>query len=173
MERNVLNDVKKKAVSLLSGGLDSTLATKIVLEQKIEVIAVNYLTPFCRCNRLKGCKSVAKKMVDQFGIKIKMQYLGEEFLQILKNPKYGYGKNLNPCIDCRILMLKRAKKFMEEVGADFIVTGEVLGQRPKSQYLKALKLIEKEAGVEGLVLRPLSAKILPLSIPRPFKNFYL
>ncbi|TET47754.1 tRNA 4-thiouridine(8) synthase ThiI, partial [Candidatus Aerophobetes bacterium] len=81
------------------------------------------------------------------------------------NPKHGYGKNLNPCIDCRILMLKNAKKLMEEKGASFLITGEVLGQRPRSQYLAALKIIEREGGLDGLVLRPLSAKLLPLSVP--------
>ncbi len=154
-----------KAVALLSGGLDSTLAVKVVLEEGIEIVALNFFSPFCLCNRKTGCKSIAKKITDEFGIELKVIHVGEEYIEILKNPKHGYGKNLNPCIDCRILMLTRAKEFMQEIGASFIITGEVLGQRPMSQHRAALKTIEKESGLEGLILRPLSAKLFPLSIP--------
>lgn len=154
-----------KAIALLSGGLDSTLAVKVVLEEGIEIVALNFFSPFCLCNRKTGCKSIAKKITDEFGIELKVIYLGEEYIEIVKNPGHGYGKNLNPCIDCRILMLRHAKEFMQEIGASFIVTGEVLGQRPMSQYRAALKTIEKESGLEGLILRPLSAKLLPQSIP--------
>lgn len=154
-----------KAIVLFSGGLDSSLAIKIMQEQGIDIIALNFLTPFCLCNRKKGCGHYAKKVAQEFGIEFKLIYLGEEYLEIIKNPKYGYGKNLNPCIDCRIMILRKAKEFMKEIGADFIVTGEVLGQRPKSQHRKALMIIEKEAGLEGLILRPLSAKLLPATIP--------
>lgn len=154
-----------KAVSLFSGGLDSILATKIVLEQGIDVFVLNFSTPFFRWNNCKRGKFILKEIEEQKEIKFKSIYLGEEYLEILKKPKYGYGKNLNPCIDCKILMFKHAKKFMEEINANFIITGEVLGQRPKSQHLYGLKIIEKETGLEGLILRPLSAKILPPSIP--------
>ncbi|MCM8804992.1 MAG: hypothetical protein NC833_07030 [Candidatus Omnitrophica bacterium] len=156
---------KLKAIVLLSGGLDSSLATKIILEQNIEIMALNFFTPFCRCNRIKGCYSVAKYFSEKVGIPIKRIFLGEEYLKIIENPKYGYGKNLNPCIDCRILMFKKAKEIMEKEGFSFIVTGEVLDQRPKSQTLKALKIIEKETGLEGLIVRPLSANLLPETIP--------
>jgi tRNA U34 2-thiouridine synthase MnmA/TrmU len=152
-----------KAIGLLSGGLDSTLALKIILGQGIEVIALNFFTPFCRCVR-GGC-SWAKRQADHLKIPIKTVYLGEEYLEIVKNPKFGYGSQLNPCIDCRILMFRKAREFMKEVDASFIVTGEVLGQRPMSQNLRALKLIEREAGLEGLIVRPLSAKLLPPAIP--------
>jgi tRNA-specific 2-thiouridylase len=101
---------KIKALSLLSGGLDSTLATKLIIEQNIEVVAINFFTPFCRCNRIKGCNSSAKFMAEKLNIEIRRYFLGEEYLRIVKNPKFGYGKNLNPCIDCRILMLKKLKK---------------------------------------------------------------
>jgi tRNA U34 2-thiouridine synthase MnmA/TrmU len=91
--------------------------------------------------------------------------VGEEFLEIVKKPKHGYGSNMNPCIDCRILLFKKAKEHLAKVGASFVITGEVLGQRPMSQKLHTMELIEKEAGLEGLVLRPLSAKLLEETIP--------
>ncbi len=154
-----------KALALLSGGLDSTLAIKVVLEQGIDVVAANFYTPFCLCNQKGSCKNEARRVTEEFGIELKVISLSSQYLEIVKNPKHGYGKNLNPCIDCRILMLKNAKKLMEEKGASFLITGEVLGQRPMSQYLAALKIIEREGGLDGLVLRPLSAKLLPLSVP--------
>ncbi|MCM8803487.1 MAG: tRNA 4-thiouridine(8) synthase ThiI [Candidatus Omnitrophica bacterium] len=156
---------KIKAIVLLSGGLDSSLATKIIINQNIELMALNFFTPFCRCNRKKGCNSVAKYFTEKIGIPIRRIFIGEEYFKIIKNPKYGYGKNLNPCIDCRILMLKKAKEIMKNENFSFIVTGEVLDQRPKSQTLKALKIIEKETGLEGLIVRPLSANLLPETIP--------
>ncbi|MCM8829696.1 MAG: hypothetical protein NC824_01670 [Candidatus Omnitrophica bacterium] len=156
---------KVKAIVLLSGGLDSSLATKIIIEQGIKVMALNFFTPFCRCNRRKGCDSVAKYFAQKVGISIRRIFIGEEYLKIIKNPKYGYGKNLNPCIDCRILMLKKAKEVMKKEKFSFIVTGDVLDQRPKSQTLQALKIIERETGLEGLIVRPLSANFLPETIP--------
>ncbi len=154
-----------KALALLSGGLDSTLAIKVILEQGIDVGAVNFYTPFCVCNRKGSCKHEGRRVAEEFEIELKVINLSSEYLEIVKNPQHGYGKNLNPCIDCRILMLKQAKKLMEEKGASFLITGEVLGQRPMSQHLAALRIIEREGGLDGLVLRPLSAKLLPLSIP--------
>jgi len=155
-----------KAIALLSGGLDSTLAIKVVLDHGIEVEAVNFVTPFCQCSRKSGCgEHEAKKVTDRFGIKLKMFNPSTEYLQMLKSPKHGYGKNINPCIDCRILMNKKTKEYMGKIGASFVITGEVLGQRPMSQHKAALKIIEKESGLEGLILRPLSAKLLPLTIP--------
>ncbi len=155
-----------KAISLISGGIDSELATRIILQQGIEVVGLNFTTPFCQCSRKGGCRNEARRVAESLSIEVKVISLVEEYFEILKNPKYGYGKNLNPCIDCRILMLKKAKEVMSEVGASFIVTGEVLGQRPKSQNIKSLSIIEKEAGLEGYIVRPLSAKILEASIPQ-------
>ena len=153
-----------KAIGLLSGGLDSTLAVKLLIDQGIEVIAFNMITPFCTCTR-KGCKHEAGKVAKQFGIPVKIIAVGEDYIEMIKHPKHGYGSNMNPCIDCRIFMFKKAKAYMEEIGARFIFTGEVLGQRPMSQHRRAMNLIEKETGLQGLILRPLSAKLLPLTIP--------
>jgi tRNA U34 2-thiouridine synthase MnmA/TrmU len=107
----------------------------------------------------------SQKAVSALGIPLKVLNVSEEYLPVVKNPKHGYGSNMNPCIDCRIFMLKKTKAYMEGSGASFIVTGEVLGERPMSQRRDALRLIEKEAGLEGFILRPLSAKLLPASIP--------
>jgi tRNA-specific 2-thiouridylase len=107
----------------------------------------------------------SQKAVDTLGIPLKVFNVSEEYLDVVKHPKHGYGSNMNPCIDCRIFMLKKTKAYMEEASASFIVTGEVLGQRPMSQRRDAMRLIEKEAGLEGFILRPLSAKFLPVTIP--------
>jgi len=149
---------RTKAVALLSGGLDSTLAVKLVLDQGIDVEAVNFVSPFCLC-RKGGCGAL--EVAKNLNIPLKTITVGEEYLRIVRKPKFGYGKNMNPCIDCRIFMLKKAKKYAEEMGASFIFTGEVLGQRPMSQHRKTLGIIEKEAGLKGKILRPLSAKLLP------------
>lgn len=153
-----------KAVGLLSGGLDSSLAVKLMIEQGVDVTAVNFISPFCTCTR-KGCVHEAGKVAKQFRIPLKIIAVGEDYIDMIKHPKHGYGSNMNPCIDCRIFMFKKAKAYMEEIGARFIFTGEVLGQRPMSQHKRAMNLIEKESGLQGLILRPLSAKLLPLTIP--------
>lgn len=147
-----------KALALLSGGLDSTLAVKLILDQGIEVVAINFTSPFCLCGR-GGCGAV--EVTKKFGIPLKVIHCGEEYLDVIRKPKYGYGKNMNPCIDCRIYMLKKAKEYAQEIGAAFIFTGEVIGQRPMSQHKKALDIIETEAGLKGKILRPLSARLLP------------
>jgi tRNA U34 2-thiouridine synthase MnmA/TrmU len=147
-----------KALGLLSGGLDSTLAVKLILERGIDVEAINFVTPFCLC-RKGGCG--ASEAAKTFNIPLKMVSVGTDYLRVVRNPQFGYGKNLNPCVDCRIFMLKKAKKYAKEIGAKFIFTGEVLGQRPMSQHRGALDLIEREAGLEGKILRPLSGKLLP------------
>ncbi|HIE44563.1 MAG TPA: hypothetical protein EYP78_07215 [Candidatus Omnitrophica bacterium] len=154
-----------KALALLSGGLDSSLAVKFMLDQDIEVIGVNFFTPFCLCDGKKGRKKKSIVLAEELNIELKLFNISEEYLQIVKNPRYGYGKNLNSCIDCRILMLRKAKQLMSKIGADFVITGEVLGQRPMSQNRRAMEIIEKESGLEGLIVRPLSAKLLPPTIP--------
>lgn len=153
-----------KAIGLLSGGLDSTLAVKLLIDQEIEVTAFNMITPFCTCTR-KGCKHEAGKVAKAFGVPLKCVSVGDEYIEMIKNPPHGYGSNMNPCIDCRIFLFRKAKEYMNEIGAQFLFTGEVLGQRPMSQHKRAMNIIEKEADVKGLVLRPLSAKLLPVTIP--------
>jgi tRNA U34 2-thiouridine synthase MnmA/TrmU len=154
-----------KAIALLSGGLDSILAAKIVMEEGIELEALNFLTVFCNCTHRGETCLASQKAVEGLGISLKVINISAEYLTVVKHPKHGYGRNMNPCIDCRIFMLKKAKGYMESSGASFIVTGEVLGQRPMSQRREAMRLIEKESDLEGFILRPLSAKFLPVSIP--------
>jgi len=158
--------LNKKALALLSGGLDSTLAIRVMQEQGIEVEALNFMTPFCNCtNKGKGCKSEAKRVADVLNVPIKILNKGKDYLDVVRNPRFGYGKNLNPCVDCRIFMHKIAKEYMREIGASFIVTGEVLGQRPMSQRRDTLNIIDRESGLKGLVLRPLSAQLFDPTIP--------
>ncbi len=157
-----------KAIGLLSGGLDSTLAVKIMIDQGYDVIAMNFVTPFCTCTR-KGCRHEAGKVTKQFNIPVKIISVGDDYIEMIKHPKHGYGRNMNPCIDCRIYMFKKAKAYMKDIGAKFIFTGEVLDQRPMSQHKQAMNLIEKESGLKGLILRPLSAKLLAITIPEEQK----
>lgn len=152
---------KPKAVALLSGGLDSNLAVRMMLEQGIDIEAVAIKTPFCDFDCGKGCGQRVKEVADELGIKLKTVYFGEEYLRMLKNPKYGYGSCMNPCIDCRGMMYNAAKEHMKKTNADFVITGEVLFQRPMSQNNRALHIIEKETDMECKILRPLSAKHLP------------
>ncbi len=154
-----------KAVSLISGGLDSTLATYLVKQQGIEVIGVNFRTPFCACPAARRGGCAGKEAQKFLKIPLKLIFIGEEMLKIVKNPRFGYGQGLNPCIDCKILMLRKAKKIMEEEGAEFVITGEVLGQRPMSQKREIMELIERESGLEGRILRPLCTRHLPPTIP--------
>jgi len=158
--------MNKKAIGLLSGGLDSTIAVGLMLDLGIEVITLNFVSPFCNCtSKNAGCKSQAVKVADRFGIEIRSVYMGQEYIAMVANPKYGYGRNLNPCLDCRVMMFKKAKDIMLEEGASFIFTGEVLGQRPMSQRRDAMNIIERDGGLKGLILRPLSAKHFEPTIP--------
>lgn len=156
-----------KAIALISGGLDSTLATKLIQGLGIELICLNTVSPFCLCNHRSssGCFHGVSLVAKELGLKLISINVSEEFLKIVKKPKHGYGSNLNPCIDCRILLFKKARGLLQKEGASFVITGEVIGQRPMSQKLSTMRLIEKEAGLEGLVLRPLSAKILEPTVP--------
>ncbi len=156
-----------KAIALISGGLDSILAAKLVNGLGVEVIPLNFKIPFCHRDKsfAEGRQDIIKQAEEGLGMKIKSMDISEDFLMMLKNPRYGFGANMNPCIDCKILMLSRAKGLLNELDAEFVITGEVLGQRPMSQHRQALEIIEKKSGLEGLVLRPLSAKLLDETIP--------
>ena len=155
-----------KALVLLSGGLDSMLAVKLLQEQGIEVEGLTFVSYFFN-------DRAAKKAVEQLGIKLRVIDFSKEQLAVVKNPRHGYGKNMNPCLDCHILMLKKAAEIMKKENScpersrriDFIATGEVLGERPMSQNKQSLAIVEKEAGLKGYLLRPLSAKLLPPTKP--------
>lgn len=152
---------KAKAIGLLSGGLDSTLAARLILEQGIEVEALNFVTVFCTCTSKGSTCLSSQKAAEQLGIPLKVIDVSEEYLDVVKNPRYGYGSGMNPCLDCRIFFFKKAKQYMEESGASFIFTGEVLGERPMSQRKDAMQIIERDSGLRGFLLRPLSAKFFP------------
>ncbi len=150
-----------KAICLHSGGLDSSLAIVLMKEQGIEPIATYFASPFWG---RKG-KSPSQTTAEEMGVEHIVVPLGEDYLEIVRDPKHGYGKNANPCIDCHTYMLRKAGQLMADLGASFVVTGEVAGQRPMSQRMDTLRMIEKESGLEGLLLRPLSAKLLLPTIP--------
>jgi tRNA U34 2-thiouridine synthase MnmA/TrmU len=146
-----------KAVALLSGGLDGMLAAKIMLDLGIEVYAVHFTSPlFASGNKPSAAESAAK----QLKVSLKTIELEDDYMKMLRNPKHGYGANMNPCIDCKIFMMKKAYEYAKEIGAKFLITGEVMGQRPMSQHKGTMEMIEEEAGLKGKILRPLSAKLL-------------
>ena len=156
---------KKKVVALLSGGLDSQLAVRMMQEQGFDVSAVAIKTPFCDFDCGRGCGFEIRERADDLNVNLKTVYLGDEYIEMLKHPKHGIGAGFNPCIDCRAMMFDAAKKHMDEIGAEFIISGEVLGQRPMSQHAPALRTIEKESGLVGKIVRPLSAGLLPQTDP--------
>ncbi len=163
-----------RAIGLVSGGLDSTLAIRIMKDHGIDVDAVNFYTGFCvaehrrkigRNDGRKTGRNEALRAGADAGVEIEILDISDEYLEVVAHPKYGYGSAINPCIDCRIMMLRKARERMESTRAGFVFTGEVLGQRPMSQHRNQLRLIEKESGLEGLLLRPLSAQLLPPTVP--------
>ncbi len=153
---------KAKCILLYSGGLDSILAYKILEEQGISVTAIRFISSFFGSNLLKkeAQEKEIKKSLENYGIKLIIKDISEEFLDIVKSPPHGYGRYLNPCIDCKIFMIKKAIELMPEMGADFIATGEVVGQRPMSQRRDALNIIDRDSGAKRLIVRPLCAKHL-------------
>jgi tRNA U34 2-thiouridine synthase MnmA/TrmU len=158
--------MNKKAFALLSGGLDSALAVKMILDQGVEIEAVNFMSPFCNCTpKTAGCKNQARKLADEFGIKIRVIPKGMDYMKMVEHPPHGYGREMNPCIDCRIYMLRKVREMMTAEDVSFVITGEVLGQRPMSQHRRAIEIIEKEGGLSGLILRPLSAKYFAPTVP--------
>jgi len=159
-----IKSMKKKAVVLFSGGLDSILAAKIIMDQDIEVLGINFSMEFVSKDVEKHKKRI-KEIANSINMEFKIVDISDEYMGVLKNPAYGFGSNINPCIDCKILMLKKAKDIIKEAGAEFVVTGEVLGERPMSQRMDALNAIENKSGLKGYLLRPLSAKLLKPTIP--------
>ena len=166
---------KVKAIGLVSGGLDSTLAVALVKRQGIDVKAVSFYTGFCitETQRRKGGRPDGtipqnEALRAAADLEVDIEYVdisGGAYLDMLVHPKYGYGQNANPCVDCRVFMMRRAREIMEAEGAAFVFTGEVLGQRPKSQRRDTLRIIERDSGLDGRLLRPLSARLLPPTIP--------
>ncbi len=165
---------QRKAVSLISGGLDSMLATKAIMEQGIHVEGINFYTGFCveghthairKQERAKPKRNNALWVAEQLGIKLHIIDIVEEYKDTVINPKHGYGSNLNPCLDCKIFMVRHAKQWMEQNGFDFIITGEVIGQRPMSQSANKMPIVAKESGALDLIVRPLCGQFLPPTLP--------
>ena len=147
-----------KALSIFSGGLDSILAVKLIEDQGIDVIGIFFETPFFSSQK-------ATQSAQYIGLPLKVVDITDSLLKIVLNPRHGYGKGLNPCIDCHALMFKKAGELLKKEGAGFIISGEVLGQRPMSQNLRSLSIISHDSGLKELILRPLSAKRLPETLP--------
>lgn len=147
-----------KAIALFSGGLDSILAVKLIQMQGIDVLGVTFETPFFNARKAIAAAS-------QIGLTLRVVDITEDHLVMLRAPRYGYGKNLNPCIDCHAMMLRKSGEFMSAWNADFLFTGEVLGQRPMSQTKQSLYVVAKYSGYPDYILRPLSAKLLPITKP--------
>lgn len=166
---------KPKAVVLMSGGLDSTLAAKLLQQQGVEVQGIHFSTGFCLSDHKRATapadadpqklRNEALRAGSDLEVPVELVDLSAEYLEVVFNPKHGYGSNVNPCIDCRIMMLRKAKAYADEIGADFVATGEVMGQRPMSQRRDTMRIIEKESGLEGHLVRPLSAHRLPPTEP--------
>ncbi|MBB71222.1 MAG: tRNA (5-methylaminomethyl-2-thiouridylate)-methyltransferase [Legionellales bacterium] len=165
---------QRKAVALVSGGLDSMLAVNLMIKQGIHVEGINFFTGFCveghthairKKDKAKPKRNNALWVAEQLGIKLHIIDVVEEYKDVLLNPKYGYGANMNPCLDCKVFMVKKAKQWLEENDFDFIITGEVIGQRPMSQRKNTMPVIAKHSGADDLLLRPLSAKNLPPTLP--------
>ena len=165
---------QRKAVSLISGGLDSLLSTKMIQDQGIHVEGINFFTGFCveghthairKQDQEKKKRNNALWVAEQLGIKLHIIDVIEEYKDVLLNPRYGYGANMNPCLDCKIFMVKKAHEWIKKEGFDFIITGEVVGQRPNSQLKHKLPIVAKNSGADDLLLRPLCAKNLPETLP--------
>ena len=165
---------QRKAIALISGGLDSLLAAKLMLDQGIHVEGINFYTGFCveghthairKKDKAKPKRNNALWSAEQLGIKLHIIDIIEEYKDVLINPKHGYGANMNPCLDCKIFMVGKAKQWMEDNGFDFIITGEVIGQRPMSQRKDLLPVVVRESGADDRLVRPLCAKNLAATLP--------
>lgn len=163
-----------RAVALISGGLDSMLATRAVQEQGIHVEGINFFTGFCveghthairKQDRDKPKRNNSLWVAEQLGIKLHIVDIVDEYKDVVLNPKHGYGANMNPCLDCKIFMVRKAHEWIQQNDFDFIITGEVVGQRPMSQRAATMPIVANESGAEDRLLRPLSAHNLPLTLP--------
>lgn len=153
-----------KAIALFSGGLDSILACRVVQGQAIEVTAIRFVSPFFNYDLLLN-SSYQIEIKEKYGIDVMLLDISEEYLVLLRSPSHGYGKHFNPCLDCKIFMINKARELMGQLGASFLISGEVLGQRPMSQRRDALRVVERDSGCDGILLRPLCAKHLKPTIP--------
>ena len=161
-----MKDKNIKAIGLISGGLDSVLAVKLILEQGISVIGVHFITPFmAQPPKGAGKEPLPQKHARQLGFELRTIHLGDDYIHLIKNPQWGYGSCMNPCLDCHIFFFQKAKEIMQEEGAHFVFTGEVLEQRPKSQKRTFLRMVEKKSDLEGYLLRPLTAHRLEPTVP--------
>ncbi|MFA6635620.1 MAG: tRNA 4-thiouridine(8) synthase ThiI [Candidatus Omnitrophota bacterium] len=157
-----------KAICSFSGGLDSMLAAKIILNEGIEVEGVYFRTGFGGCGEKESALPV-KKRAESIGIKLTVADVGQDLLKIIRSPRFGFGRNMNPCMDCHALFFKKCAEYMKKLGGSFVITGEVLGERPMSQRKRAMREIDEFTGLGGLVLRPLSAKLLEETVPEKKK----
>jgi len=164
---------KPKAVALISGGLDSLLAARVVMDQGVHVEGINFYTGFCveghthairKQDRARPKRNNALWSAEQLGIKLHIVDIIEEYRDVVINPKHGYGANLNPCLDCKIFMVDKARQWIEENGFDFIITGEVVGQRPMSQRKDTMPVISRDSGAGDRLVRPLCAQNLPATL---------
>jgi hypothetical protein len=165
---------QRKAIALISGGLDSLLAARVIQDQGIHVEGINFFTGFCveghthairKKDRARPKRNNALWVAEQLGMKLHIVDIVDEYKDVLLHPKHGYGANMNPCLDCKIFMVRKALKWIEQHGFDFIITGEVVGQRPMSQRRDTMPVVAHHSGAEDLLLRPLSAKNLPETRP--------
>lgn len=153
------------ALALFSGGLDSILACRVIASQGITVQAIKFVTPFFDYNLLKNTEQYQKKVYAKYGISVIVRDITDQYIKLLNAPPHGFGKNFNPCLDCKILMVREAINMMAEFEASFIITGEVIGQRPMSQRKDTLRVIERDSLGNGILLRPLCAKRMPETKP--------
>ncbi|WP_339138298.1 MAG: thiamine biosynthesis protein [Candidatus Electrothrix sp. GW3-4] len=153
------------AIGLFSGGLDSILACRVIAEQGIRVWALKFVTPFFDHDLLDREEAYQQEVKEKYGLDVELVDLSAGYIELLRNPSHGFGKNFNPCIDCKIMMLRKAKELMKKYGASFLITGEVLGQRPMSQRRDTLNLIERDAECRDILIRPLSAQLMNPSLP--------
>ena len=174
IEQLFIMSKQRKAVALISGGLDSLLAVRVMQEQGVYIEGINFFTGFCveghthairKKDHARPKRNNALWCAEQLGIKLHIIDIIDDYKQVLLNPRYGFGANMNPCLDCKIFMVRKAREWMDAHDFDFIITGEVIGQRPMSQRKDTLPVVQRDAGIADRLLRPLCAKNLPETLP--------